>query len=262
MDLLQKIAEENDDVTALSILSSTKKMYNDYYFINIFGKRYPELINYRKEGESIKHLYLRMLGIIGLLREEFKYTYTSGNPETLLSNILESEKKKGNLEKIMKEAIENRSFRMVKQLSKGKWDVSLLLSLAYEKGDVDMVKYIVKNKPDSRGTALIQASNRGNLDMIKYLMENKNDIKDNNISFALEEASRLGFLDIVKYLVENRADISHDDSLSLAFAVEKRHPEIVKYLLQNGANPGSAMRHHLYYKEDKDYLLSIISSMQ
>jgi hypothetical protein len=84
-DILQIIAENSDDKTALAILATNKEM-NKYYH-NIFRKRYPDLIQYRKENESLKKLYLRSLEVIGTLKEQFDYSYVSGNPELQIKNF-------------------------------------------------------------------------------------------------------------------------------------------------------------------------------
>jgi hypothetical protein len=84
-DIYQKIASLSDDRTVLAILATNKEMNKDIYYMTIFGNRYPDLIKYRKENESIKHLYLRSLETIGILKEQFDYTYASGNPEFQLN---------------------------------------------------------------------------------------------------------------------------------------------------------------------------------
>lgn len=80
-DIYQKIASLSDDKTALAILASIEEMNNKY--LAIFGTRYPDLIKYRQEDESIKKLYLRMLEIIGTLKEQYK----------LLSNLTKLKQK-------------------------------------------------------------------------------------------------------------------------------------------------------------------------
>ena len=65
--------------------------------------------------------------------------------------------------------------------------------------------------------------------------------KEEVISFqdkneALTFASQEGHIDIVKYLVENGADIHARDELALREASENGHVEVVKFLLENGAD--------------------------
>lgn len=57
-DILEKILSFSDDREALLILTNDSRLDNDKYFHIVFGRKYPNLIQTRKEGESLKHLYL------------------------------------------------------------------------------------------------------------------------------------------------------------------------------------------------------------
>jgi hypothetical protein len=121
---------------------------NKYYPV-IFGNRYPDLIQYRKGNESLKKLYLRSLEAIGILKEQFNYTYVSGNPELQL--------------RIFKE-------------SKGKVDE--LLFNASNKGSLELVKYSLEKGANIHtydDAALRYASYYGYYEVIKYLVEQMNN---------------------------------------------------------------------------------------
>jgi hypothetical protein len=116
-DILQKIASLSDDGTTLAILATSKEMNKDIYYLAILGKRYPDLIQYRKDNESLKKLYLRSLEVIGILKEQFDYTYVSGNPELQL-NIFK--KTKGRVNELLFNASKYGSLELVKYaLGKG-----------------------------------------------------------------------------------------------------------------------------------------------
>ena len=88
-------------------------------------------------------------------------------------------------------------------------------------------------------TALTKAIEKGNLEIVKYLVENGADIKDNDSNTALTVASRNGNLEVVKYLVENGADINDKDNYgdtALMVASWNGNLEVVKYLVENGAD--------------------------
>ena len=70
-----------------------------------------------------------------------------------------------------------------------------------------------------------------------YWLRNKEEV----ISFqdkdlALKAASLRGHLEIVKYLVENGADIHAEKDVALRSASFKGHLDIVKFLVENGAD--------------------------
>ena len=85
---------------------------------------------------------------------------------------------------------------------------------------------------------LIYASMNGQLELVKYLIKEQgaNIILDENK--ALRTASCYGHLEIVKYLIENGADVHSFNDQALRYASGYGHLEIVKYLIENGADIG------------------------
>lgn len=81
----------------------------------------------------------------------------------------------------------------------------------------------------------------GKLDLYKWLCFlsplniriDFNDTKDESLIIASEH----GFLDVVKYLVENGANIHADDESALEWAIIENNYDVVKYLIDKGANP-------------------------
>lgn len=69
---------------------------------------------------------------------------------------------------------------------------------------------------------------------IKYLESHFTNFfdKEHTLYCAVYERN----LDIVKYVVENGADVQANNNVACNLAVEKGFTEIVDYLLQNGAN--------------------------
>ncbi|XP_028417225.1 uncharacterized protein LOC114541509 [Dendronephthya gigantea] len=139
------------------------------------------------------------------------------------------------------------------------------------KGKQDIVKYLVENGADVNSTdidersVLHSAVTESKLDVVKYLVEHGADVngKDTDGDTVLHFAVSEGKPDIVKYLVENGADVNSTDfdersvlhsavtesaavnainrkntngSTVLHSAVAKGKLEIVKYLVENGAD--------------------------
>ena len=111
------------------------------------------------------------------------------------------------------------------------------LRWAAEKGDIDMVKFLVEKGADinaNDGLALFLAANIGNYDMVKYLVEKGADIHACNDS-ALCCAAENGSLDVLKFLVEKGADINANGSV-LAWAVYSKNLDMIEYLVEQGAD--------------------------
>lgn len=103
---------------------------------------------------------------------------------------------------------------------------------------------------------LLVATTWGDLEVVKYLIKNGADVNykdphyphakgmritsaDSYDYTALMIASRYGYLDIVKYLIDKGADINiktKNSSTALMFARMYEHTEIEKFLIENGAD--------------------------
>ena len=136
---------------------------------------------------------------------------------------------------------------------KEEYGFTALMRTAGEKGNLEMVKYLVSNGADIKaknnkdGTALMWAAKSGNIETVKYLVSNGADIKakNNKDGTALMWAAKSGNIETVKFLVSNGADIkakTENGKAALQFAVKK---EVSDYLLFcelffeiNGSNPG------------------------
>ena len=71
-----------------------------------------------------------------------------------------------------------------------------------------------------------------NLGLLQYLIENNFITNDE----ALIYASSNGHLDVVKYLVDHGANVNADDDEALIWASKNGHLDVVEYLVDNGAN--------------------------
>jgi ankyrin repeat protein len=234
-DIYQKIASLADDKTALNLLIGIKQMDKDIYYLAIFGNRYPELIQYRKENETIKQLYLRMLETIGLLKEEFNIVYKKGDPEKILLN--------GNsIDQGSIWASQKGKLRLVKWVLRNGANIHAFddgaLRYASRNGHLEVVKYLVEQGADIHADddgALRWASVNGHLEVVKYLVEKGANIHAEN-DYALRWASGNGHFEVVKYLLEKGANVHALNDDALRWASEFGHLQVVKYLLEKGAN--------------------------
>jgi len=78
----------------------------------------------------------------------------------------------------------------------------------------------------------VNACDKGDLEIVKVLIIRGEYITD----VGLQSACVHGHLNIVKYLVQEGADANSDGGYPLIYACEHGHLDIVKYLVENGAN--------------------------
>ena len=88
-DVYEYILNLADDKTTINMIRANPKVFdNERFYEKVMRRRYPLLIEFRKENETWKEFYLRMVYTLAKLEEDYKIPYipTKGcNPETLLS---------------------------------------------------------------------------------------------------------------------------------------------------------------------------------
>ena len=88
-DTYEHILNFADDREIIIMLSLNKKFNDEKLFERVMKKRYPFLLRYRKENETWKELYVRMVFYISRLKELFHIPYINVqdyNPETFYQN--------------------------------------------------------------------------------------------------------------------------------------------------------------------------------
>ena len=111
------------------------------------------------------------------------------------------------------------------------------------------------NDFDEEGySALQRMCKEGRLDHVKFLMENKADPgrkSNKNVPSPLHFAIKYKHVEIVKYMVNNGADPNGSGYTTLSLAAEFGQLELVKFLLNNGADPtmssASEIKNALHY---------------
>jgi ankyrin repeat protein len=181
------------------------------------------------------------------------------------------------------EAIKDGNLEVIKKLIKAGADVNIQdeigdtpLFLAVDNIQYDTVVELLKienidvniqNK--DKCTALMLASIDGSLDIVLKLLEHKNinlNIEDVDGNTALMISVREGHLEIAKALIEANAEVNiknnkketaitliieyYDFNISHDNLNELNEFDVLKLLLQNGANPNILYK---YYDDDDDY---------
>jgi len=118
------------------------------------------------------------------------------------------------------------------------------------------------------GNLFVETVRSGKIEDVRTLIKNGADVNcpDRGGSHAIYWAALRGNFDMVKLLVENGADTNavnrHNDDPLLYTAIYENNTAIAKYLLDKGANPGSAMKSrkilHLAAERGYDELIEAI----
>jgi uncharacterized protein len=114
------------------------------------------------------------------------------------------------------------------------------LILACYKGNVDVVKFLVKNSntiniPSGMGTALMAATYKGQTDIVKILLENKANpnLSDADGMTPLMYATISANKNIIKLLLDYKADkllTNKDGKTAFEFAVFSGNQDIIQQL--------------------------------
>lgn len=84
-EYLLNFAEDKDIINMLSV---NRKFSNEEFFERIMKRKYPDLIQYKKENETWKSFFIRMVHYISRVKEEYKVDYFPGlDPVYVLSGF-------------------------------------------------------------------------------------------------------------------------------------------------------------------------------
>ncbi len=111
------------------------------------------------------------------------------------------------------------------------WD-TMTISMAAQKGNLEMVKYCVANDCPIDEVACARAARYGHLEILKYLREEVNAPWD---SRTAARAAENGHLHVLEYLVE--CEFDQYDTLACWEAAEYGHLDCLKYLHETAKAP-------------------------
>lgn len=82
-DVDREVLKHVDDESLLKICGINRKTWNDVCDENFLKRRltgkYPNIEKYKKENENWKRFFLKAIYYISKMKEEFHFTYTSGD---------------------------------------------------------------------------------------------------------------------------------------------------------------------------------------
>ena len=116
-----------------------------------------------------------------------------------------------------------------------------VIDVAAQRGSLEMVKVLLKNRASLSGDTLTYAVESMNEALIHFLLERGADI--NSIGrlgkTALDVAAQRGSLEMVKVLLNNRASLSGD---TLTYAIISTNQDLIHFLIERGADINSIGR--------------------
>ena len=148
-DIDREILLAMDDEDLLKTCSLNKYLFNIVCDDNFFYKRlflkYPDTLKYyKKEKDTYKSYYLKVIYYISKMEEDYNYSYVSRNPEKQYH--------------IFKNAKDN---------------INKLLFESSREGELDLVKEAIKRGANIHANdenVLREASMYGHLEVVKYLV--------------------------------------------------------------------------------------------
>jgi len=170
-DVYEYLTNFADDRTVLEMLSVNKQFNNPTLFERIIDRKYPLLKHLKRENESWRHFYVRMIHYIAKLKEDYGIPYipTKGyNPEWLY-----------------------KQWRHDKKFLYG-----IAMGYAAEGGHMDIVQLMIEKGSDNFNGSMIDAAKGGQLEIVKFMVEKG----ATRFILAMREAEKRGHTETVNYL--------------------------------------------------------------
>ena len=114
-DLYDYLTQFADDKTILEMIRVNKKYSNPAFFEKVMKRKYPLLLQFKKDDESMKRFYLKMIFYISKLQEKYEFPYPNTpdlNPEKFYKFLTLLDKKLKELESLPFVEIDNNFIRV------------------------------------------------------------------------------------------------------------------------------------------------------
>ena len=248
-DVYEYLANFADDKTIVKMLSVNKKFNDPIFFQRIFSRRYPLLVQFKK-NENWREFYLDMVRYISLLKEKYDFPYIpeqTFNPKEFFKFAAEVGKnsiwpsglsyaarsgKKDLVDFIIRKHLETGKDS---DLINSRYLYDLVLMSASKAGVIEMVKYAIEKGARRFDLALYDAIESRNYDTVKFLLEKVN-IDSIHIKNLIRRVADTGEVKILELLlsdprINSSRDFINSINESLVIDAEYNDLEIVKILL-------------------------------
>ena len=205
-DLVNHLINNVDDKSILQLIKTSNRFRNladERFFEELIKRRYPYFVKWKLRNETWKELFSNMVYYMEKLEKEFGIPY------------------------IPTEFFDPRRFYLNNKGKMSIWNQALLYANVY--GDINIVKKLLTTMRKMGETPKLDSSfiaaEKGNLNLLKYLISQGY----RGFNYALSRAAFVGQLEIVKYLVENFNNLDITSALDYARR-NKNNKEVVEYL--------------------------------
>ena len=198
-DTYEYLTRFADDRTILNMLSVNKKFNDDALFQRVLLRKYPLLIKYKKNGETFKSLFVRMVYVIAKIREEYDVPYipTEGyNPDI-----------------------------WYKKRKKELTTLNELLMYASLIGDFDIVRKIIDIGYDAYFTVLFYGAAGNHINLVKWALEKDEHLDFTEVMVGVGQSGSMEMLDLA--LANGGEDL--DDALQ--GAAQGGHMKMINFCL-------------------------------
>jgi hypothetical protein len=152
-DVYEYLTNFADDKTVLNMLSVNKKFNDPVFFEKIMRRRYPTLIEFKKEYETWKEFYVRTIYWVSLIKEEFNFDPLPYISPDELYNYLKANIAGNMVEESIEKSSKNKDFNSFKKLFErddiNKLDIDFLedgINYSKEYNFLEGIKYLKQIK--------------------------------------------------------------------------------------------------------------------
>ena len=209
-DTYEYILNFADDKEIISMLMVNKKfaqkLGDDNFFKKVLERKYPNLVKFKKENETWKHLYLRMIKYIALLNEKFDIPYLNlvdydptefyneyNNTQYIIYEALKQLSENGGNHEVL-EMLLDRFIEKYKdsKLINVKMSLDDFIINAVQSGDLKTVTILLEKGADNYEMLLIEAAFSDHLNIVKFVMEQfykRGLVSQDSVQQAFESAN-------------------------------------------------------------------------
>jgi hypothetical protein len=207
----------------------------DYAIVNSIKSGDLKLISYLVGDKVMVDYSIDLVGIFNIVNDSIEYGYIN-----VADYLMKHGGRITNGQHLMENRLKNGDLKGVKFLEKNGYTIEdYHLIYACEKGDIDILQYVVEKCKDISTygkEALDNAVECNNVIALDYLINHVVDIDEEDISVTLKTSSKNGFLEIIRYLIESKRTTIDSLASTLSTSSKHGHFEIVRYLVKLGVD--------------------------
>lgn len=240
-DIYENIINYANDRTILNMILIRPDLTDPIFFERLIDRKFPLSKIVKRDNESWRQFFLRMIYYIAKLEEEFGIPYISSkgyNPEYLYRRWKDT---KNIYNVAMEKAAAGGDLKNVELMAeKGATSFQDAWQIAAERGHLEIIKYLEEKVIERRQTvdlnkAVNESAYKGHLKTVEYLIKKAREINHRvGLNKALRSAAIGDHLDVIKVIIKQAKKWGKrlDFNKAIDTAIFSGHPEIAEYLKQ------------------------------